>query len=85
MLFYFSASLGGFFMSFFLISEDGYYALTKAGYISLVILLILVMLVTAFITDKRQDAKKINAKQLTFDDHLCQNVAVIINNGIYVC
>lgn len=53
-------------MSNFIISEDGYYALTKAGYISLVIILILAMLVTAFITDKKQDAKRINAKQLTF-------------------
>lgn len=53
-------------MSHFIISEDGYYALTKPGYISLVILLILVMLVTALITDKRQSVKKINTKQLTF-------------------
>lgn len=53
-------------MSHFIISEDGYYALTKASYIALVILLILVMLVTAFITDKKQTAKKINAKQLAF-------------------
>lgn len=53
-------------MSHFIISEDGYYALTKTSYVSLVILLILVMLVTAFITDKKQTAKKINAKQLAF-------------------
>lgn len=53
-------------MSHFIISEDGYYALTKTSYIALVILLILVMLVTVFITDKKQTAKKINAKQLAF-------------------
>lgn len=53
-------------MSHFIISEEGYYALTKTGYISLVILLILVMLVAAFITDKKQAAKKIHVKQLTF-------------------
>ena len=53
-------------MSHFMISEDGYYALTKTGYISLVILLILVMLTIALITDKKQASKKINAKQLTF-------------------
>lgn len=53
-------------MSHFMISEDGYYALTKTGYISLVILLILVIFATAFITDKKQASRKINAKQLTF-------------------
>lgn len=53
-------------MSFFISSEDGYYALTNNGYIALVILLILVMLVTAFIVDKKQTTKRINAKQLAF-------------------
>lgn len=53
-------------MSHFIISEEGYYALTKAGYIALVILLILVMLVIAFITDKKQNVKKINPRQLAF-------------------
>lgn len=53
-------------MSHFIVSEDGYYSLSRIGNISLVILLILVMLVTAFIADKRQAAKRVNAKQLTF-------------------
>lgn len=53
-------------MSLFINSEDGYYALTNTGYIALVILLILVMLVTAFLVDKKQTTKKINAKQLAF-------------------
>lgn len=53
-------------MSHFITSEDGYYALTKAGYISLVILLVFVMLVTAFIVDKKQASRKFNTKQLTF-------------------
>lgn len=53
-------------MSHFINSEDGYYALSNNGYIALVILLILVMLVTAFIVDKKQSTKKINAKQLAF-------------------
>ncbi|MCD8039550.1 MAG: energy-coupled thiamine transporter ThiT [Lachnospiraceae bacterium] len=53
-------------MSHFISSEEGYYALTVNGYIALVVLLILAMLVTAFIVDKKQTAKKINAKQLAF-------------------
>lgn len=53
-------------MSQFISSEEGYYALTNSGYVALVILLILVMLVTAFIVDKKQTTKKINAKQLAF-------------------
>lgn len=53
-------------MSQFISSEDGYFALTTGGYTALVILLILVMLITAFIVDKKQTTKKINAKQLAF-------------------
>jgi thiamine transporter len=53
-------------MSNFINSEDGYYTLAKGGYIALVILLILVILITAFIVDKKQTTKKINAKQLAF-------------------
>jgi len=53
-------------MSHFINSEDGYFALTGVGYTALVILLILVMLITAFMVDKKQDTKKINAKQLAF-------------------
>lgn len=53
-------------MSQFINSEDGYFALTTGGYTALVILLILVMLITAFIVDKKQTTKKINAKQLAF-------------------
>ncbi len=53
-------------MSQFISSEDGYFALTTGGYTALVVLLILVMLITAFIVDKKQTTKKINAKQLAF-------------------
>lgn len=53
-------------MSHFISSQDGYYALTNGGYTALVILLIVVMLITACIVDKKQTAKKINAKQLAF-------------------
>jgi thiamine transporter len=53
-------------MSNFIHSEDGYYTLAKGGYIALVILLLLVIFITAFIADKKQTAKKINAKQLAF-------------------
>lgn len=53
-------------MSQFIRSEEGFYSLTNSGYTALVILLILVMSVCAFIADKKQSAKKINAKQLAF-------------------
>ncbi len=53
-------------MSQFISNEEGYFALTNNGYAALVILLILVMLITAFIVDKKQTTKKINAKQLAF-------------------
>ncbi len=53
-------------MSYFISSEEGYYALTNKGYIALVVLLILAMLIVAFIVDKKQTGKKFNAKQLAF-------------------
>lgn len=53
-------------MSHFISSEDGYFALTRGGYIALVVLLILVMLITAFVVDKKQTTKKFSAKQLAF-------------------
>ena len=46
--------------------EDGYFALTKPGYIALVILMLIIMFLTAFIVDKKQNAKKFQAKQLAF-------------------
>lgn len=53
-------------MSHFISSEDGYFALTRGGYIALVVLLILVMLITAFVVDKKQTTKKFSTKQLAF-------------------
>ena len=45
-----------FFMSTFITREDGYFALTKPGYIALVILMLIIMFLTAFIVDKKQNA-----------------------------
>ncbi len=53
-------------MSDFISSQDGYFALTKAGTTALVVLLVIVMLLTALIADKKQNIKKIHAKQLAF-------------------
>lgn len=53
-------------MSTFITREDGYFALTKPGYIALVILMLIIMFLTAFIVDKKQNAKKFQAKQLAF-------------------
>lgn len=53
-------------MSTFISHEDGYFALTKPGYIALVIIMLLVMLLTAFIADRKQGSKRIHAKQLAF-------------------
>ena len=53
-------------MSFFLNAEEGYYSLTKPGYILLVIIIILLLILVSFMVDKKQNAQKINAKQLTF-------------------
>lgn len=53
-------------MSNFISSQDGYFALTKAGYIVLAILILLIMLLTAFVADQKQGAKKVSAKQLAF-------------------
>ncbi len=53
-------------MSNFISSQDGYFALTQAGYIGLTILIVVTMLLTAFIADKKQDSQKMNAKQLAF-------------------
>ncbi len=53
-------------MSTFITREDGYFALTKPGYIALVILMLIIMFLTAFIVDKKQNTKKFQAKQLAF-------------------
>jgi len=53
-------------MSKFILTEDGYFALTQAGYVALSILILIAMLLTAFVADKKQNAKKINARQLAF-------------------
>lgn len=53
-------------MSKFILTEDGYFALTQAGYVALAILILIAMLLTAFVADKKQNAKKINARQLAF-------------------
>ncbi|MBE5882471.1 MAG: proton-coupled thiamine transporter YuaJ [Lachnospiraceae bacterium] len=53
-------------MSKFILTEDGYFALTQAGYVALAILILIAMLLTAFVADKKQNTKKINARQLAF-------------------
>ncbi len=53
-------------MSTFFSHEDGYFALTGAGYTALVILMLAVILLTAFIADRKQSGKKLSAKQLSF-------------------
>lgn len=48
--------------------EDGscYYMLAKPGYIALAVLIVVLMLLTALIADKRQSGRKFSPKQLTF-------------------
>lgn len=53
-------------MSFFISNEADYFALTKAGYIGLAILVLVLMLLTAFVAGKKQNTGKINARQLAF-------------------
>lgn len=53
-------------MSLFISTEDGYFALTKAGYTGLALLILIAMLLTAFVADKKQSAGRISAKQLAF-------------------
>lgn len=53
-------------LSKFLSTEDGYYALTQTGYIATVILIIVAVLLTAVLVDKKQDTGKFSAKQLAF-------------------
>lgn len=53
-------------LSKFLSMEDGYYMLTSAGYIATIILIILAVLLTAVIVDKKQNTGRFSAKQLTF-------------------
>ncbi|MBQ8198292.1 MAG: energy-coupled thiamine transporter ThiT [Lachnospiraceae bacterium] len=53
-------------MSYFISSQDGYFAMTQSGYTVLAIIILIAMLLTAFIADKKQQSKKINAKQLAF-------------------
>lgn len=53
-------------MSFFISNEADYFALTKAGYIALAIVVLIAILLTAFVADKKQNIGKINARQLAF-------------------
>jgi len=53
-------------MSIFISNEDGYFALTQAGYTALALLILIAMLLTAFVADKKQNKGKISAKQLAF-------------------
>lgn len=53
-------------MSFFISSEDGYFALTQPGYIALAIVILIAMLLTALVAGKKQNAGKISTKQLAF-------------------
>ena len=51
-------------MSFFLTHEDGYYALTKAGNIFLTLLLVALIVIAAFIFDRK--SMKYSIKQIVF-------------------
>lgn len=53
-------------MSFFISNEADYFALTKAGYIALAIVVLIAILLTAFVAGKKQNTGKINARQLAF-------------------
>ena len=53
-------------MSKFILTEDGYFALTQAGYIALAIIILITLLMTALVADKKQNVRKIHAKQLAF-------------------
>ncbi len=51
-------------MSFFIDAQDGYYALTTAGYAALAVLMVGLIIAAAFLSDKKQSAK-MSAKELT--------------------
>lgn len=53
-------------LSNFLTAEDGYYMLTKGGYILTVILILAAILLTAVFVDKKQNTGRFSAKQLAF-------------------
>ena len=53
-------------MSFFITAQDGYFALTRAGYVLLAIFIVISMLLTALIADQKQQSPKTNARQLAF-------------------
>lgn len=53
-------------LSNFLTTEDGYFMLTKTGYIATVVLIIVAVLLTAVLVDKKQNTGKFSAKQLAF-------------------
>lgn len=53
-------------MSFFISNEADYFALTKAGYIALAVVVLIAILLTAFVAGKKQSTGKINARQLAF-------------------
>lgn len=53
-------------MSTFITREDGYFALTKPGYIALVILMLIIMFLTAFIVVKSRMPRSSRQKQLAF-------------------
>ncbi|MBR4758885.1 MAG: energy-coupled thiamine transporter ThiT [Lachnospiraceae bacterium] len=57
-------------MSTFFTSEEGYFAMTKAGYIALVVIVVIAIALTALVTGNKQkkdgSAKKISARQLAF-------------------
>lgn len=51
-------------MSFFIDAQDGYYALTTAGYAALAVLMVGLIIAAAFLSDKKQSVK-MSAKELT--------------------
>lgn len=53
-------------MSKFVSGRDGYFFLTRQGYIALVVLILIALFLTVFVAGKKQDTKKTAAIQLAF-------------------
>jgi len=64
-------------MSFFLNHEDGYYTLTKAGTVSLVVLLVALIIIAAMIFDRK--SVKYSVKQIAFSG-VCLALAFALSN-----
>lgn len=53
-------------LNYFFSKEDGYYTITKSGTVALIVLLIAVILISAFLVDRKQRTAKMSTKQLVF-------------------